>query len=166
MCENKNMNDFIMDATVGATAFMIDTIKNNSVIFSSSSIVAARKPSEVPLMGKGGTINANARFSLVGTATSVAVPSDGLYHITALMYGGTAFGQTKQVIVYVNTTPYVVGCAYYMWDSTHSLFIELKKGDTVGFGTPLTQAGYTMVPTYFKLNEWIVRKVAPLTGYV
>ena len=160
------MNDFIMDATVGATAFIIDTFKDNSVIFSSSSIVAARQPSQTPLMGKGGTINASAKFRLVDTATSVAVPSDGLYHITALMYGATEFGQPKQVIVYVNTTKYVVGSAYYRWDSTHSLFIELKKGDTVEFGTPLTQSGVTMVPTYFKLNEWIVRKVAPLTGYV
>jgi hypothetical protein len=160
------MDDFIMDANIGATPFTIGTVKDASVIFPSSSIVAARQPSQTPLMGKGGTISASARFALVGTAVSVAIPSDGLYHITALMYGGTAFGQPKQVFVYINTTTYVVGCAYYMWDSTHSLFIELKKGDTVGFGTPLTQAGYTMVPTYFKLNEWIVRKVAPLTGYV
>jgi hypothetical protein len=161
------MDDFIMDAIRGATPFTIGASKNSSVIFSSSSIVAARSSSQTPpLMGKGGTINASARFALVGTAASVAVPSDGLYHITALVYGATAFGQPKQVVVYVNTASYVVGGAYYMWDSTHSLFIELKKGDTVGFGTPLTQAGYTMVPTYIKLNEWIVRKVAPLTGYV
>lgn len=42
------MGDFIMDAKIGATTFTIGTVKDTSVIFPSSSIVAARQPSQTP----------------------------------------------------------------------------------------------------------------------
>jgi hypothetical protein len=110
-------------------------------------------------------------FNITGAnATQTqTINTDGLYHIMVNMNGPAGFGTPKRVAVYVGGTVYYVGGAHMSNYSTHSLFIELVKGDLVKFGTPQTATpgngySYTMVPTYIKLGWWLIRRVAPLGG--
>lgn len=163
------MSDFIMDDKRGKTQYTIGNSKGETVVFPSSSIVAI-PPSERFSGGASG-LAANNIFNITGAsaAQTQTINTDGLYHIMVNMDGPAGFGTPKRVAVYVGATLYYVGGAYNSKDSTHSLFVELMKGDVVKFGTPQTATpgngySYTMVPTYIQLSSWCIRRVAPLGG--
>jgi len=163
------MDDFIMDEKRGKTQYTIGNLKGDTVVFPSSSIVAL-PPSERFNGGATG-LAASSIFNLTGAnaAQTQTINTDGLYHIMVNMSGPAAFGTPKRVIVYVGTTAHYVGGAHYSNNSTHSLFIELMKGDLVKFGTPQYATpgngqSYTMVPTYIQLIGWLIRRVAPTGG--
>jgi hypothetical protein len=158
------MSDFIMDDKRGKTQYTIGNSKGDTVVFPSSSIVAI-PPSE-RFSGNGSTLGSNQIFNITGAsaAQTQTINTDGLYHIMVNMSGPNQYGQPKYVIIYVGTTSHHVGGAYFSGNSTHSFFIELKKGDLVKFGTPSTFYNYTMYPTYIQLSSWLIRRVAPLGG--
>lgn len=158
------MSDFIMDEKRGKTQYTIDKIKGETVVFPSSSIVAL--PTSERFSGGGGALAANQFFNITGAnATQTqTINTDGLYHVMVNMAGPTPYGQPKYVVIYIGAIANNVGGAYYSNNSTHSLFIELKKGDLVKFGTPTTYYNYTMYPTYIQLGWWLIRRVAPLGG--
>jgi len=158
------MSDFIMDDKRGKTQYTIGNSKGETVVFPSSSVVAI-PPSERFSGGATG-LASNQFFNITGAnaAQTQTINTDGLYHIMVKMLGPSPYGQPKNVIVYVGTTSHYVGGAYYSNNSTHSLFIELKKGDLVKFGTPTTFYNYTMHPTYIQLIRWLIRRVAPTGG--
>ena len=163
------MDDFIMDDKRGKTQYTIGNVKNETVVFPSSSIVAI-PPSERFNGGAVGTLT-NQIFNITGAsaAQTQTINTDGLYHIMVNMNGSAGFGSPKRVAVYVGATLYYVGGAYMSNYSTHSLFVELMKGDVVKFGTPQTATpgngySYTMVPTYIQLSSWCIRRVATLGG--
>lgn len=153
-----------MDEKRGKTQYTIGNSKGETVVFPSSSIVAI-PPSE-RFSGSGGGLAANQVFNITGAnaAQTQTINTDGLYHIMITMSGPSPYGQPKYVYIYVGTVAHVVGGAYYSNNSTHSFFIELKKGDLVKFGTPATFYNYTMYPTYIQLSSWLIRWVAPLGG--
>ena len=153
-----------MDDKRGKTQYTIGNFKGETVVFPSSSIVAI-PPSE-RFSGSGGDLAANQFFNITGAnaAQTQTINTDGLYHIMVNMSGPTAYGHVKHVVIYAGTTSYYVGGAYYSKNSTHSLFIELKKGDLVKFGTPTTFDNYTMYPKFIQLSSWLIRRVASLGG--
>jgi len=158
------MSDFIMDDKRGKTQYTIGNSKGETVVFPSSSIVAI-PPSERFSGGASG-LAANNIFNITGAsaAQTQTINTDGLYHIMVNMSGPNQYGQPKYVYIYVGTTAHTVGGAYFSGNSTHSFFIELKKGDLVKFGTPSTFYNYTMWPTYIQLIRWLIRRVAPTGG--
>ena len=158
------MSDFIMDEKRGKTQYTIGKVKSETVIFPSSSIVAL-PPSE-RFNGSGGALAASNIFNITGAnaAQSQTINTDGLYHIMVNILGPTPYGQPKYIYIDIKNFLNYVGSAYYSNNSTHSLFIELKKGDLVKFGTPMSYYNYTMYPTYIQLGWWLIRRVAPIGG--
>jgi hypothetical protein len=158
------MSDFIMDEKRGKTQYTIGNIKSETTLFPSSTIVAI--PPLERFSGGGGALAANQFFNITGAnaAQTQTINTDGLYHVMVNVLAPTPFGQPKHVIIYIGAIANYVGGAYYSNNSTHSLFIELKKGDLVKFGTPNTFYNYTMYPTYIQLGWWLIRRVAPLGG--
>jgi hypothetical protein len=158
------MSDFIMDEKRGKTQYTIGNIKSETTLFPSSTIVAI--PPLERFRGGGGALAANQFYNITGAdaAQTQTINTDGLYHVMVNMLGPTPFGQPKYVIIYIGAIANYVGGAYYSNNSTHSLFIELKKGDLVKFGTPNTFYNLAMYPTYIQLGWWLIRRVAPLGG--
>ena len=158
------MSDFIMDEKRGKTQYTIGNIKSETTLFPSSTIVAI--PPLERFRGGGGALAANQFYNITGAdaAQTQTINTDGLYHVMVNMLGPTPYGQPKYVIIYIGAIANYVGGAYYSNNSTHSLFIELKKGDLVKFGTPNTFYNLAMYPTYIQLGWWLIRRVAPLGG--
>ena len=158
-----------MDDKQGKRKYTIGNVKSETVVFPSS-LVVALPPSE-RFSGDGTTTLVASIFNITGAnATQTqTIATDGLYHIMVNMNGPAGFGTPKRVVIYVGSTVYIVGGAHMSNNSTHSLFIELKKDDLVKFGTPQTATpgngySYTMVPTYIQLTSWLIRRVAPPGG--
>ena len=153
-----------MDEKRGKTQYTIGNIKSETTLFPSSTIVAI--PPLERFRGGGGALAANQFYNITGAdaAQTQTINTDGLYHVMVNMLGPTPYGQPKYVIIYIGAIANYVGGAYYSNNSTHSLFIELKKGDLVKFGTPNTFYNLAMYPTYIQLGWWLIRRVAPLGG--
>jgi hypothetical protein len=147
-----------MDRFIGKTNFTISKILKETNTLAPSSMIGTRETS-VKLYGDGDTLTSDNFFILKGlplVTTDAVIPSDGLYQIIFTVWASNPFSQPKSINIRINSNIKTIGYADYNFSSSHSLFVELKSGDKISFGTTNRD---TMI-----LNRWLIRKVAPIGG--
>lgn len=155
---------FVMTAKEGKSPYTInDSVTSTTTLWSSQKTVAMT-PVKLFYQGTIGGINGTtSQLTMVGGTEIVAgkfkTAKAGLYQITLNTNGQTAFNQAFYCYYDLNNVNAVLGSSYYGGVGSLCTWKTLAVGDIIGFKGVVSQAGYTIYPTYLNFPAWSIREL-------
>lgn len=165
------MTDYLVDPTVGKTTIKIDpSVQSATTLWPSVKMMPFEATPVITGSATSMAVAAvnvpavwNLTFNKVNSGTKTPpIPSSGLYHVYVSHYAPSAVGYWFPIFYSINGGPKIeMGRFYYEGHVSMSAFIELKQNDTLQFWGMYTYGSSTvMYPTYSKLIQWSIRKLA------